>query len=507
MMRRRTLLKSAMAFSAGYPWLASGSTASRTAGVLWDYIIVGAGTAGLPAAIFASRRGAKVLLVDAADDIGGTLHLAMGQIAASGTHLQQARGIVDSPDAHYEDVMRLTRGLADKNIVRTTVDHAPRTVNWLLENGLNPLPDHPVTGESIGRDGYSVRRYLWGKNEGRDILAVVRRQLAPELASGRVAAQLRTRVAGLLVNDAGAVKGVRAMSEDGEKTFLGKHVLLTSGGYAMNPELFEMLVGFPAYTANAYPHSMGDGLRLAVSVGGWLRGQNLHRAGTGSILSSDQFGAKAFARFETRPQVRPPWEIWVNSEGRRFIREDEPRVYRRAQALLKQRHLRYAIVFDQAVFEDAPVGIPDWSMDEMARHFGHHPMFAKAQTLEELAKRARVDPAGLVHTVAEYNQLVKSGGDPLGREHMPRPIARPPYYAITHLGSSATSSTGVAVDESLRVLRGSGEPIPNLYAAGEVLGSGATLGNAFTPGMMLTPALTLGRLLGERLPLGRRPRT
>jgi fumarate reductase flavoprotein subunit len=78
---------------------------------------------------------------------------------------------------------------------------------------------------------------------------------------------------------------------------------------------------------------------------------------------------------------------------------------------------------------------------------------------------------------------------------------RGPYFAVTHLGHSATSSAGVVVDEQLRVVRGNGEPIPNFYAAGEVLGSGATLGNAFAPGMMLTPALALGRWLGMTLPI------
>ncbi len=54
----------------------------------------------------------------------------------------------------------------------------------------------------------------------------------------------------------------------------------------------------------------------------------------------------------------------------------------------------------------------------------------------------------------------------------------------------------------MRVLRGNGQPVPNLYATGEVLGSGATLGNAFVPGMMLTPALAIGRMLGMTLPIG-----
>lgn len=495
-LQRRNFLAGTL--SLAMPVVAAGARAAdeRT----WDLIVVGAGTAGLPAAIFAARRGASVLLIDAADDIGGTLHLANGQVSAAGTHLQHALGIADSPQIHYDDVMRLSRNLADPDIVRLTAEHAGETINWLLDRGLVPLDGHPVTGESPGRLAYSVRRYLWAENEGRDILAVLRRELSPHLISGQVLTRPGTRVGGLLTTRDGEVFGVRADVAGQSLDFRGRNVLLASGGYAMNPEFFGMLVGHPLYTASSYPHSQGDGLMLAVSVGGWLRGQELHRSGSGSILTSHDFGARYYARFNTIPQLRLPWEIWVNRSGRRFMREDEPDDYVRTASVVQQPELRYAIVFDQAIFEQAAPGIPGWSRERMLEHFGGHPMFARADSLTELAAKAGVDPAGLVATVDAYNANVeRGGGDAFGREYLPVPIASPPYYAITHLGSSATSSAGVAVDGMLRVLRGDGSPIPNLYAAGEILGSGATMGASFAPGMMLTPALTLGRLLGERL--------
>lgn len=495
--KRRTVVQSAIALASAGLWTRALQAQERR----WDYIIIGAGTAGLPAALAAAQRGAQVLLIDAADKPGGTLHMANGQVSAAGSLLQQDLGIKDSPDIHYADVMRMTRNLADPDIIRTTVDNAADTINWLLNGGLVPLAGHPVTADAPGRPGYSVPRYLWADTEGRAILKVALHDLAPHVASGRVVSQLNTRVTGLLTNDAGAVEGVRAEFGEQQLTLRGRHVLLTSGGYAMNPELFEMLVGHPSYAGGSYPHSLGDGLQLAVSVGGWLRGQDLHRAGTGSILSADNFAAKRYSRFNTTPQDRAPWEIWVNKAGRRFIREDEPEVYARSMAVLEQPGLRYAIVFDQSIFEKAPIGINGWSREKMLEHFGSHPMFAKAESLTGLAESAGIDPAGLSESVAQFNRSVKRGSDPFGRTHMPLSIDKPPFYAITHLGSSATSSTGVAVDKELRVLRGNGNPIPNLYAAGEVLGAGATLGNAFAPGMMLTPALTLGRLLGERLPL------
>lgn len=507
-MKRRAFIQSAIG-SAGAIALADSSMASAFAAETphYDFVIIGAGTAGLPAAIFASRRGAKVLLIDAASDIGGTLHLANGQVAAAGTRIQAAKGIVDTPDAHYEDVMRLSRGLADKHVIRRTADEAPATINWLLDAGLVPLADHPVTGDSPGRKAYNTPRYLWAKDEGRAILAVIRRELEPEIASGRVTVQLNTRATGLLVSDKGEVQGVRGIATEAQsgatRDFIarGRHVLLTSGGYAMNPDLFEQLCGVPAYAAGSYPYSQGQGLAIATSIGGWLRGQDLHRPGSGSILTSEQFPAKVYARFDMSPR-RLPWEIWVNNQGQRFLAEDSPDSYQRERLLLRQEKLRYQIFFDQGILEKAPAALPKFSREEFLAHFDKHPMFHRADTLEALAEKARVDLDGLRASIRDYNASVKTGSDAFGRQHFPMPIGnKGPFYAVTHLGHSATSSAGVVVDEQLRVVRGNGEPIANFYAAGEVLGSGATLGNAFAPGMMLTPALALGRWLGMTLPI------
>ena len=101
--------------------------------------------------------------------------------------------------------------------------------------------------------------------------------------------------------------------------------------------------------------------------------------------------------------------------------------------------------------------------------------------------------------MARYNQGVLTGHDLFGRVHKPLPIAKPPFYAIRVQGYSVTSTAGLAVDTKLRVIRETGDPIPNLYAAGELLGSGQTMGRSFCGGMMITPALTFGRLLGQRM--------
>ena len=296
--------------------------------------------------------------------------------------------------------------------------------------------------------------------------------------------------------------GVRASNGNDEQEFRGRHVLLTTGGYAMNPALFQKMIGAPAYVAGSYPYAQGDGLKLVTDIGGATRGRELHRPGPGSILTSETFPAKFYARFNLTPQARAPWEIWVNNAGQRFVNEGEPLTYERERGIVTQENFRYAIVFDDEIFQASPPGITNWTREKMAEHFNVHPMFHQAATLDELAAKARLNANGLRASIAAYNQSVTSGRDALGRTHMPRQIMKPPYYAVIHLGHSATSAIGVAVDKDMRVTRPDGTPIPGLYATGEVMGSGASLGDAFAPGMMLTPALALGRWLGQTLLIG-----
>jgi len=87
----------------------------------------------------------------------------------------------------------------------------------------------------------------------------------------------------------------------------------------------------------------------------------------------------------------------------------------------------------------------------------------------------------------------------MGRQHRPLPIEQGPFYAIRVQGTSISSTVGLAVDDSLHVIDQNNKPVANLYAAGEVLGSGQTMGDSFCGGMMATPALTFGRLLGQSL--------
>lgn len=470
----------------------------------WDLIVVGAGSAGLPAAIFGARRGAKVILFDHADKLGGTLWVATGQMSAAGTRLQREKGIIDTPDLHYEDVMRISRGTANPTLVRLAVENAAKTFDWLVDEGFKALPEHPVAG--YGHEPYRLPRYYWGETGGLSIKNVLVPIVEKMAAEGAIEVHLGHEVTDLLTDEDSAVVGVRVRSASGEHDVNGAAVVLACGGYAGNPEMFERLDGYPQYNALPYPWSRGAGLKLGESVGGYSRGYENVFVNFGTLFDTDEFPAKPEGRVEHFPERRKPWEIYVNRHGCRFVREDLESVDAREMALLQQPDHRYWIVFDHRILQEAPPIIVGWTREQLASAFERAgPAFRTGTTIAELAGAAGIDADGLEKAVEGYNYGVLTGNDFFGRQHRPLPIAQGPFHAVRMQASSISSSIGLAVDGNLRVVGRDGRPIPNLYAAGEILGSSQTMGQAACGGMMVTPALTFGRLLGESfVPLGSR---
>lgn len=502
---RRSLIQSAgataLAASVARPAL-GGADARPVPHGGWDAIVVGAGTVGLTLAIFAAERRARVLLLDIADTTGGTLHVSTGQMSAAGTALQRSRGIVDTPQEHYDDLQRISRGTIDPVLSRLAVFNAAPTFDWLVSRGFVPLPTHPVMGEA--HEPYSKPRYYWGAEGGRAIMKVLQREVQGPVDSGKVSILLKHDVFELLQARDGRVRGVRARDESGVvREFTGRSVVLATGGYAGDPATYARLTGRTQFVNLAYPHCRGRGVELGLAAGGTLRGMDNYMSNYGLVLTSDDYPAGVFARPSDFPQKRKPWEIHVNAEGRRFVREDVPSVDAREQSLLWQTGGRRWIVFDEAILAAAPSVLQNFTREDLRGAFDVHPWFKRADSIGALARAAGIDPAGLDGSVAMYNYGVKTGVDPLGREHHPLPIARAPFYAIRTQATAVTAAAGLTVDGSLRALRADGSVIPNLYAAGEVLGAGSLQGKAYSGGMMVTPALTFGRLLGEQwLPMG-----
>ncbi|MBM3514200.1 MAG: FAD-dependent oxidoreductase [Alphaproteobacteria bacterium] len=464
----------------------------------YDLIIVGGGTAGMTAATFAAKRNANVLILDAADRIGGTLWLSTGQISAAGTKLQKKLGINDTPEAHLEDIMRISRGTADRTIAKLAVDNAAAAFDWLCDSGLVPVEGQPVKGS--GHEYYNEARYYWGADGGVSIYRVLEKVLMTDIARGLVSVSLNTRVRSLVQNKSGRITGVVAKDASGKTVkYAGKTVLLTTGGYAADGAMFKKLNGRTQHARMSYHTCRGDGLTMAIKAGAALQGHDKYLAGLGAALVDDRSPSIALGRFNHWPERRQPWEIYVNAKGERWINEDNPSVDAREHALLKQPELRFWIVLDDAILRQASVPIDGWDRDRYQRAFGTESLFYKADTLENLAKQAGIDAAKLKATVAAYNAAQASGNDPLGRKHMPMPIAKAPFYAIRHQGMSISSTVGLAINDKLQVLRKNKKPIPGLYAAGEIIGASLLMGQSFCGGMLVMPAITFGKMLGERV--------
>ncbi len=473
---------------------------SRAASETWDLIVVGGGSAGLPCAIFAAQQGARVLVVEKAHRLGGTLDRSFGQIAAAGTRLQAEQGIEDSPEAHFDDIMRISKGKVDTELIGVFVREAARTVDWLGEQGFTPLDGHPVmTG---GHEPYTARRYQWAEQNGVAILKILLTQVLDLARKGSIEFLIRTDALELIQDNSGVVNGVMVRDAMGRKMdLLGRKVALTSGGCAANPEMFEKLHGTPLYASLAYPFNLGGGLEMGVAAGGTLRGAELFQTFFGMVLNDFNIpSTPAPVPVITTPERRMPWEVYVNTAGQRFVREDHPSVDAREHSLLGQEDHRYWIVFDQAIMEAAPSMVIGWDRARLDWAFDKYHFFSRGDSMAELAYWAGIDGDGLAASLECYNSGQASGQDSdFGREHMPLPVGKPPYYAIRMQGSQLLSFAGLNVNTNLAVLNGNGDPIPNLYAAGEVLGAGATTGFGIVNGMLLTPALVFGRMIGERV--------
>lgn len=458
----------------------------------YDVIIVGAGTSGIPAALEAGARGLSVALIDAAEDIGGTLHLSTASISAAGTSIQARNGIVDGADDHFADYLRINHGTGHAPLVRAWIDNAADTIEWLLSIGWSSNPDTAIFAPE--HDLYAKPRTYRSKDLGLGVVAAFRNALDTAIGNGaKIAIKTRTRFTGFVVAD-GAVTGIRATHDGADIELAAKAVILTTGGFTGSAAKWKEFHGIDPLRYGL-PTVVGDGIDAVRAIGGttWFDDFVLPAFGGTREIGGPP---SAWIHSLMLPAFRQPWEIYVNLQGERFMPEDEPQIFKREMAIRNQSEWGFWVVYDEAVRQESPPLLKLTPEAAAAKFSGPDADFVRADTIEGLAQAMNVPARALLRSVTLYNQGQAVGSDMLGREHLPLPIGKEPFYAVRHYGFTISSYPGVRVNDTLAVVREDGTVIAGLYAAGEAIGIGF-LGLGFLSGSIVSSAITFGRRLGR----------
>ncbi len=466
--------------------------------IVADVAIIGSGGAGLAAAIEACHAGAKVAMVEQAEELGGASIVSGGGCCMAGTPLQQAKGIHDTPDQAFEDWVKWGGGSADEPWARFYLEHS-RNDLYLWAEGLG------VKWVGLNhQEGNRVPRWHRPENGGLGLTSAL---IEGAKARGAPNIITSTEVTKILTQN-GRVSGLNAVNtKSGDPVeIVSKTLVVAAGGFNSNldmilevrPELkrFKIMEG-------AGPGATGAGHRLAREVGAYL-------------THMDQIWFYVFATPDHRdPRGKrgiafrgTPGFIWVNQQGRRFHDESRTGGASATPALMAQDPPHAWAILDATMASKMAVADPFVRGDEKAVRDKTQALLEnssnihKADSFPELARKIEVDLPSFVSTVERYNHACESGlerepefGKPLEQS---KTFDTPPFFAIQLLPMARKNFGGIKTDLRCHVLDTHFETIPGLYAAGEVSGmaGGHINGRAGLEGTMLGPSIFSGRVAG-----------
>jgi fumarate reductase flavoprotein subunit len=413
-----------------------------------DIVVVGAGGAGLSAAVAAAEtdENLKIVVLEKQGIIGGNTNYSTGGINAAETDIQKSLGIEDSKQLFYDDTMQGGKYENIPSLVQNLVEHAPITISWLSGLGADLSDVGLMGGSSVKR----THRPKGGTAIGPHLMKVLHD------ATSKKNIEIRTsnKVTGLLT--AGdAVTGVKVQNADGSNYSLkAKAVIIATGGFganlAMVARLQPSLSGFA--TLN-HPGATGDAFDWVTAIGGaTIQMANIQIHPT----------AEAENHILITEAVRGNGAILVNHEGKRFVNEMDTRDVVSA-AILEQTQGEAFLIFDQAVRQ---------SLASIETYANQH-LLKEGNTIEELAKVTSIPADVLNETMSRYAAQQKAGTDEdFGRTatQMTAPLETAPYYAVRVTPAIHHTMGGLSVNTEMQVLKADGTPIPGLFAAGEVTG-------------------------------------
>ncbi len=409
-----------------------------------DIVIIGAGGAGMTAAINATEQGKDVILLEMMPYAGGNTTKATGGMNAAETHYQKEQGIDDSVETFIEDTMEGGHQMNNRDLVTVMAENSADAINWLDSIGA-PLP-------KVGFSGGATNARIHAPEDGSGVGAFLVTRFLNKVDELGINVMYDTK-ATELISDNGTIVGVKAESDEFNYTINAKAVILATGGFGNNQDMIvKYRSDLKGTVSTSAPGAMGDGIVMAEKVGADLVDIDqiqLHptvEQGTSMLITES---------------VRGDGAILVNQEGKRFTNELLTRDVVSAAELEQTGGYAY-IIFDQRL-RDGLKAIEKYVSTGIT---------IQADTIEGLAEQIDVDPKVLAETLETWNKAVADQNDAeFGRDTgMENDLSVAPYYAIKIAPGIHHTMGGVKIDTKCQVIDTDGSVIPGLYAAGEVTG-------------------------------------
>lgn len=486
--------------------------------IITDVLVVGYGYAGAVSAITAYDAGVEVILIEKMSNFGGCSILSGGGIL-----------FVQDREEAFQYFSELCGRRTSPDVIRAQVETMADTENYLKElckingaiyevrgrNGIYPLPGrNGVNGISI-REIPNFQGFPWliSKEKGANFMKV----LADNVEKRKISVMTSTGAEEILTSPAGEVIGLRAKNNGKEIIFkTRKAVILASGGFEHNEWLkLQFLEGKPYYSMASLGNT-GDGILMTMKIGAALWHMWHVHGGYGFkypefpvAFRHSHSGARD--PYERRPfYLKMRW-IVVDRYGKRFMNEYHP-----APQDTGHRPLSYFdpdipgypripcfLIFDEAARKEGPIAKPmglkeiayQWSKDNSQEI--EKGWIICGKTLEDLARKIKVDVKALKVTVEKWNKYVRKGEDldfsrPSGT--MYAPIETPPYYAMEAWPIITNTQGGPEHNAKQQIIGASGKPIPRIYAVGEL---GSMFGHLYELAGNIGECISSGRIAGR----------
>jgi fumarate reductase flavoprotein subunit len=482
-----------------------------------DVVVVGTGGGGMAAALTVAEGGARVIVFEEKKVLGGISNMGM-EVFGVESRMLRANNVPFTKDEAFKVFMDRTHWKADARLVRAFVDKTADTIEWLQKQGvqftLHPFfvhPDNRICTHLVLKPDGSI---------GRGSFAVMLRILRDRLEQRGGEIRFSTTVTKIR-REGGRIVGVVAQDKKGQ-TFQvdAKAVIVGTGGYPHNKamlkehgdsELGRDLWLLPPVKLN------GSGISMAWDVGAVPDGMDLAiMCGAFEVSDRDpgtvKFGTQLVG---IGCLARQPY-LYVNQQGQRFVDEGVFVTQYKANALKRQPDRCAYVIFDgetkryaeeEGLDHIGPVSpdiihVRNVDAEFRAIEDGNKGYAFSDRTLKELAGKIGVKAGALQETVEEYNKFCDKGHDDLFAKNPRylRPVRKPRFYAIKIRDTIYGTLGGIKINERGEAVDARNEPIPGLYAVGDVANGSMTYDFALAhilQGGPMSFALNVGRIAGE----------